>query len=239
MKLINSLILIILFNSTEIIPQECVGLVSIQVNYENIKIFVNDSLVSKSSTTFEVPFGKHEIKIIKDNEEWGREIIADSIAIVDCGQEISINYVFSENKILKTEPSNVAVYNNEELIGYTPLRLIKNYNKLILNKEGYEDVEINYNEIPESAIQLNFKDLQNEKMFYEKNIFRILIGSALILGGTSAYYKIQADNKFDEYKITGNSQTLKQTRKYDLISGITLSALQVNFGLLIYYFLID
>lgn len=239
MKLIKFSIFILLFNYVNVLSQECVGLISIQVDYNKIKIYLNDSLVSKTSTTIEVPIGKHKIKIMKDDGEWGSEIITDSISIVDCGQEMNINYTFSENKILKTEPSNVAVYNNEKIIGYTPLRLIKNYNKITLNKPGYESLTINSNEISDKMIKLELKNTMEEKMFYEKNIFGILIGSALLLGGTSAYYKIQADNKFDEYKITGNPETLQQTRNYDLISGITLGVLQINFGLLIYYFLVD
>jgi hypothetical protein len=37
--------------------------------------------------------------------------------------------------------------------------------------------------------------------------------------------------------MTGNDDYLRQTRRYDLISGITFGAVQVNFGLLLYYFL--
>ena len=45
--------------------------------------------------------------------------------------------------------------------------------------------------------------------------------------------------KFDEYQIVGDPALLDQTDKYDLISGITFTALQINFGLIIYLFLTD
>lgn len=240
MKLINIITLYLFFFSNNIIySQDCNGLISIQVNYEKVEIFFNDSLVAIASTTIELPVGKHQLKIIKSGSEWGSEQIIDTISIVDCGQEISINYQFTESKILKTEPSNVSVYYNENILGYTPLKLQNNYPKLKLIKSGYEELIINNNEITESAIKLNLIEIKDEKLFYEKNLFGILIGTALLLGGTSAYYKIKADDKFEEYKITGNSSVLQLTRDYDLISGITLGALQINFGLLIYFFLVD
>jgi hypothetical protein len=65
------------------------------------------------------------------------------------------------------------------------------------------------------------------------------VSSIVVLGGITAYYKIKADKRFDDYQATGDGALLNETRKYDLISGISFAALQVNFGFLIYYFLKD
>jgi hypothetical protein len=60
-----------------------------------------------------------------------------------------------------------------------------------------------------------------------------------VFGATTAYYKLEADDKFDEYKITGNPELVDEIDNYDLISAATLVALEVNIGLIIYFFLTD
>ena len=86
-------------------------------------------------------------------------------------------------------------------------------------------------------MRLEEAGIQNGKSFYEKGLFKYLIGGLVVLGGTTAYFKLEADKKFEEYQLTGSNNLLDETRRYDLISGITFGALQINFGILLYYFL--
>ena len=51
--------------------------------------------------------------------------------------------------------------------------------------------------------------------------------------------KLEADKKFDDYLITGEQTLLDQTDRLDVISGISFVALQINFGLIVYFFLVD
>ncbi len=60
-----------------------------------------------------------------------------------------------------------------------------------------------------------------------------------MLVGISTYFKLKADKKFDAYTITGEQTLLDQTFKYDLISGILFTALQINLGTLIYFLFSD
>jgi len=84
-----------------------------------------------------------------------------------------------------------------------------------------------------------FKNGNNNNSFLNSTLFKALIGTAVIFGGTSAYYKHLADENFDEYSLSGNKSYLDKTHKYDLISGLAFGALQINFGILIYYFLTE
>lgn len=79
----------------------------------------------------------------------------------------------------------------------------------------------------------------NGENFFTSSTFKILLGSAAVLGGVAAYFKIKADNKYDEYLSTKNQSTLDEVDKLDLISGISFGLLQINFGYLIYKFLTD
>ncbi|MCF8267743.1 MAG: hypothetical protein K9I69_06640 [Ignavibacteriales bacterium] len=83
-------------------------------------------------------------------------------------------------------------------------------------------------------------EIQNEKeSFINTELFRYLIGSAILIGTGAVYYKFQADAQYETYKKTGNSLTHQRTEKFDTISGIFSGALQINFALLIYFFLTE
>lgn len=80
---------------------------------------------------------------------------------------------------------------------------------------------------------------QKKENFSSSYLFKGLITGAVALGVSAAYFKLKADDKFDYYKKTKEQKLLDETRKFDLYSGICFSALQVNLGFLIYYFLIE
>ena len=84
-----------------------------------------------------------------------------------------------------------------------------------------------------------FRILSNQESFFNTTSFKILIGSAAILGGVAAYYKIQADKKYDEYLNSKNNSALDDVNRFDLYSGISFGLMQINFGYLIYKFLTE
>lgn len=81
----------------------------------------------------------------------------------------------------------------------------------------------------------NFQKLE----LSESNWFKILMVTSAVLGATAAYFKINADKKYDEYLSTGDKEILKKVNRLDLYSGIAFGLLQINFGYLIYKFLLD
>lgn len=87
-------------------------------------------------------------------------------------------------------------------------------------------------------IYLNEYD-QKKENFTSSYLFKGLITGVVALGATAAYFKIKADERFDQYNLTKDKTYLDETRKFDWISGISFSALQINLGFLIYYFLIE
>ena len=142
--------------------------------------------------------------------------------------------------LLNSSPQDAYVFQNDSLIGNTPIFVQNRITNFTLRKKGYADMNILFDEIkPGQIFPLNYVGFEKEKSFYEKDIFKILTAGIVVLGAATAYLKLEADNKFEEYENSGNNNLLDETRKYDLISGITFAALQINFGLLLYYFLIE
>ncbi len=70
------------------------------------------------------------------------------------------------------------------------------------------------------------------------NIPLYLTSSAAVLSGAvAAYFKIQADNMYDEFERTGDQSALDKVKRYDTVSGIALGVCEINIGLLAYILL--
>ena len=142
--------------------------------------------------------------------------------------------------LIDSNPQDAYVFHNDSLVGSTPLFIPSEFQNLTLKKLGYENYSFKLNNNSNTEkISLKFNGFQKEESFFENDIFKILTAGILVFGGTTAYFKLKADKNFDEYEFSGDSKFLDETRKYDLISGITFGALQINFGLLLYYFLTE
>lgn len=91
-----------------------------------------------------------------------------------------------------------------------------------------------------TALELNKTNgLPKEKLFFRTNLFKYLTGSVIAFGAAAAYLKIKADNRYDDYLLTQNSGTLRETRKLDTYSGVAFALTQINLAALVYYFLAD
>ncbi|MDZ7763308.1 MAG: hypothetical protein U5K00_02625 [Melioribacteraceae bacterium] len=125
-------------------------------------------------------------------------------------------------------------------LGYTPLKIKPVDRSLTLSKNGYAQKNILL-ETQKSKyhVDLEFTGIKKSIPFTQTTTFKILVGSAIVLGGTAAYFKLEADKKFDKYLETRHSKYLDDTDQFDLYSGLAFGALQINFGALLYFFLFD
>lgn len=83
------------------------------------------------------------------------------------------------------------------------------------------------------------KFVKNNDSFIDSDLFLVMVGSAVALGASAAYFKLESDNYYEKYEETNDKQYLDKTDRYDIYSGVSLGVLQVNFGFLIYKFLSD
>ena len=209
----------------------------ITTNVESSQIFIDNNFVGNGVYNSQLLPGKYFVDVMLDSLKWNEQHFADTIKIED-SKPVNLNFNFKKKIYLETNPSNAYVYKNDSLIGYTPLFLNSDFNSLKLERADYQNKKITADDVKTvNFINLNYIGKPNGKSFYEKDIFKILVGSIVILGGTTAYFKLKADNRFSNYESTGEQNYLTETRKFDLISGISMGLLQINFGILIYYFL--
>lgn len=198
---------------SNILAQDCKSELIIKSDLSPVDIFINDSLVS-SNGQFIGELEKGIFVIIADelSDRWNSKTFVDTLIIDDCNKRELI-FLFRSD----TMSSNFDLSSQS-------FQLQKKY---YLSNYTYEDLDL--------TIPLPVK----KEKFIDSNLFKILTGTAIILGGISAYYKIKADKFFDEYLSFRDEEKLEQTRKYDLISGISLTAFQINFGYILLRFLME
>ncbi|MEJ2614268.1 MAG: hypothetical protein P8Z35_04880 [Ignavibacteriaceae bacterium] len=211
----------------------------VKTNEEKSVIELNNKFLGYGKIETRIDTGKYILSVHEPYEKLDSKYILDTLNVSYCN-DIKLSYNFNSAVYLKTNPQDVYVYSRDSLLGSTPLFVPVKYDRVELSKPGYKSKLIRMNQLKSNnLVNLKYTGENVTKSFYEKDIFKILVGTMVLLGGTTAYFKLKADNRYDSYLSTDNQAYLDQTKKYDTISGITMTALQINFGILIYYFLTD
>lgn len=223
----------------EIFPQDCKAKLIIKTDEAKSVIKLNNEYLGSGNIETRIDTGRYIISIHEPFDKWDSKYFLDTLKVINCN-DINLAYNFNSSVYLNTNPQDVNVYSKDSLIGNTPLFVPLNYKQVELSKNGYQGKTIRLNQLNSNRlIELKYTGENITKNFYEKGIFKILVGTMVLLGGTTAYFKLKADKRYDSYLSTENQAYLDQTKKFDTISGITMTALQINFGILIYYFLAD
>jgi len=235
----NIILLFTVISWTMAAAQDCKSRISVLTNNPQSVIILNNKAVGNGSIVLELEKGKYSLVVREDNLAWNSQIFKDSLIVSECNTSKEVHFNFRDEVYLNTSPVNAGVFHNDSLIGYTPLYINSANSEIEIIKENYKTQRITLNGEKYSVINLEFIGQKNESSFFRTNLFKILLGSAVALGGTAAYFKLKADDEYEKYNLTKDAAYLDKTDQYDLISGISFGALQVNFGLLIYYFLTD
>ena len=243
MKLLNKIYIILIYialQSCVAFSQDCKTNVLIKTKPDSINIFLNNNYIGKGFAKINLNKGKYKISAKESPVRWDAESISDTLNITGCGKDTAITLDLIKKVYLTTNPQDAYVYEHENLIGFTPLFVPLISDTLTLKKPGYLTKSLlishKYSDV---VIKLDAISQPGHKNFFEGKAFKILAGSIVVLGAATAYFKLKADDQFNQYENTREPTLLNQTRRNDLISGITLGALEINFGILLYYFLSD
>jgi hypothetical protein len=233
---IGSILLLSIILQSHSDAQNCENKLIVKTNNKNSSIFINNNLVSFGNLDTVLLKGKYVIKAKESIKTWDSETFTDTLNLTECDEVVRFEYNFEEDIYFDTNPQNAAVYQADSLLGYTPLFLNTNITNIKIDKPKYAPKEL---ETLNNArtLDLAFIGEKKEFSFIESPLKEILMGSAFVLGAASAYFKLKANDKYERYLDTRDENYLDQTNNLDLYSGIAFGALQINFGVLIYYFL--
>lgn len=219
--------------------QNCENKITILSDNNNFKVSVNDTLEIIGQNEIYLKRGFYNITVTESSSLWNKKSYSESFLLDSC-QTKEIIFSISEQILIDSDPQDVMVFSGDSLLGFTPLRLSSDYEKLRLRKKGFADKDVEIDSLISSVnVYLEYIGENKKENFFNTAASKILFGSMIALGATSAYFKIKADRKYDDYLRTGDVKFKDQTDKFDLVSGITLGLTQVNFGYLIYKIFFD
>lgn len=233
-------ILLFLLPFSFLYSQDCKSKIIIETDLKAVNILINDSLVSVDNQfQAELKNGKYKIVIMENSDRYDSKLFVDTIELKNC-EEKRLSFFSQDKFYLDSSPQDAYVYSGDSLIGNTPLFIPQSLAELKLIKPEYAEKIVYRQKLSSNnLVILEYAGKKKDESFFNSAAFKILTGTAIILGAASAYYKIKADNSFDDYQFSGNKKKLDETNKYDVVSGVTFTALQINFGYILYRFLTE
>ncbi|MBI5021601.1 MAG: hypothetical protein HZB59_09205 [Ignavibacteriales bacterium] len=228
-------------------PRRVHSTLSVNLDYSQLKIYVDSTFIGVTPIDSAiVASGTHKITAATfHSSQWNNVVYEETI---DIPLNSHVNkYIFISKPIkIFTEPFNAAVYKNDLLVGRTPMTIgeWEKDMKIKLTLNGYRDstISIVTNEfLPKIFLQqLTPPDGKSNPIFLDSDgtdkLLPVYIagGTAIVSGVTAAYYKIQADKFYKEYRSSKNNQLLDRVKRFDTVSGISLAVSQVSIAILSY-----
>ena len=226
------------------------SMLTIRSNAPGTRIFIDDRFVGISPLSgIPITKGEHKLRYLHpDSLRWPLPVIVESLVIsADSSIERTVN--FPSMVYFTTEPYGASIRLNDSVIGTTPLYYSANLSGQVVTfaKGGYEDasmvVSADGGEVY-SRLRAIDGNMRNESALMvsgerSKNLTPIFIASygTILAGGMAAYFKIQADQRYNEYLSGGDPATLDHVHQLDRFSAIALVTSQLSFIALSYLLL--
>lgn len=157
---------------------------------------------------------------------------------------------------INSSPFNAEVIYKDSLLGLTPVRFFsseKLTGVLTVKKTGYEDAGIDLNGFNfDTGKEIFLKSLtkgtenivQKNKgtVFIKKRNLTGIITAGLfaLTGGLISFNsKEKANDFYSQYVVYGDRNNLDKSKRYDVYYGISLAAMQVSVGALIYFLFLE
>lgn len=239
MKLLYKIIFALVYLNT-LFAQDCKSILEIETNRDSSLIFINNQLIGYGKIRQEVSLDKYFITIKENIYKWNEHEINDSINIKLCDKEYLISYNLFDKIFVDTKPQDASIYIYDSLMARTPNFVnVNEFQNVLLKKNGFSKSLPSKELSAYNTISLELPNPEKNEIFSESDLFKVFVGTATIFGALSAYFKIKSDNRYDEYQKSRDPSTLSEVKRLDLYSGIAFGLLQLNFGYLIYKFLIE
>jgi hypothetical protein len=230
--------------------------ITIQTDVDSAIVFIDSLNMGQTPLVVkDMQPGFHRLKIVHpDVTNWLTGSILDSVQIHP-GEERVLRYSFGRRYLLLSIPSGADVFIEDSLSGSTPFLVTfqgkDSIPSITLKKPGYETANANLSESRRGVATVTLKKLwgpdsgleQSEEMSSEQKsgTLRVYLAGAVAVGfgAAAAYFKIQADDRNDQYLANQASSGRSQIRVYDTASAICLTFAEVGFGFFTYLLLAE
>ena len=232
---------------TTVVPSQCT--LTIQTTPESVHVMLDGKIMGTTPLELDsIAPGTHILLLQHpDVESWLTMPLEDTIDVKE-GESRTLRYALRTKYFISSIPFGADVVLDDSVLGTTPYIAPAGltHKSLLLRSPGYESIDVALGGKPVISATLN-KIWQNEdrtsyfatSMVTRSNTVGLYVsGAATILSGVAAaYFKVKADDRYQQYLISGNDNMLSQTHRLDTAAGISIAATQIGLGLFTYFIL--
>ncbi len=175
---------------------------------------------------------------------WIVEPVCDSI-LVRGGERQEREVLFPKYVMLATEPSDARVAasdrddSTQQPCGSTPLWIaLQGKERAVrIDKDGYAPLLLTVRNDTMVALTRAAQGIAVDPAFRSSPSalpVYLTAGAAIIAGAAAAYFKIEADHRYRDYRETNDPALLGSIHRYDRASGIALAVCEINLAGLAY-----
>lgn len=215
-------------------------------------VYVRDSLVGKTPIMISLAHGWDSLLLVYPSPtDWNavkKKIALPKDPPVGAGFVVRLPVKF----LIQSQPYGASVHFRDSLIGSTPciFTLSDEACTLMVEKNQYQKFVLPVGRLDNPNVWIALKPLvhgeQEQQVQSVRSAIRIPKTSVLLSGAlglatgiTGILLKDKANSFYDEYRSTGNTEKLSETRRYDIYAGVALGLMQACFGYLVYLLLTE
>jgi hypothetical protein len=161
----------------------------------------------------------------------------------DSDGPIKLDALFDYHYRFESVPSGAGVFSGQQKLGLTPL-LYRSEGPLQdmvrIQLDGYREVSLSpgsdiWNHVPVSLTPVTpmAEAVRSDHIMTEKgpNWVNIAVtAGSVVAGALAVHYRTKADNRFDDYGVSGKESLRSDIRRLDVQSGVALGAMQAGLG---------
>jgi hypothetical protein len=238
---------------------DTLGLISLDIytNVEGAEVFLDTIKLGYAPLEkVKVKKGKYLLKLINPGRPgfWQNENIEKNVSLTK-DTAVTANFFYYYD--FKSTPSDARVIRNDTLLGLTPLMFRSSYlmkGLVLFKKENYKEHFFDMNTYdPVSGVNVTLKLKDNAKVeeqvrknkgtqFKTSRNVPVIVGLAaasLAAGYFTYVFKTRANEQYAEYAITGDLETLDESKQNDTYFAIALVLMQAAIGGLVYFLFFD
>ena len=185
---------------------------------------------------------RHVVVRMSDEGIWSVEPLSFELP-VEPTASVSLEAVFDHHYRIESVPSGASVISGREELGMTPL-LYRSEGPLQeairIQLEGYREGTVTagsdvWNHVSMKLMPLtsSAEAVRSDHIMEEKgpNWVNIAVAATSVAAGALAvHYRTKADNRFDDYGVSGKESLRSDIRRLDVQSGVALGAMQAGLG---------
>ncbi len=205
----------------------------------SMNVRIDGKFIGETPVKINLTRGKHFVYMYSDAKIWGEEKLADTIYVSSKSDRV-FQYNYPGGRLIESAPSDALIEARGLKLGYTPLTIHSGFENISLTKKGYKKVNVKTAGLNSPIILTGLSpQLAAKEKFVQSKWFKIAISSMVLFGASAAYFKTNADKKYDEYKISRSPADYEKVKVYDKSAAVSLTFLEVNIAAILYFLLTD